>query len=54
VQPALVRVAKSTVRSVLRVSEPYASDIQSGKRVPHPRHWRALAELVGVSGSQSN
>jgi len=50
VQPALVRVAKSTLRSVLRVSEPYASDIQSGKRVPHPRHWQALAELVGVSG----
>jgi hypothetical protein len=48
VQPALVRVAKSMVRSVLRVSEPYASDIQSGKRVPHARFWRALAELVGV------
>jgi CRISPR-associated endonuclease Cas1 len=49
VQPALVRVAKSTVRSVLRVSEPYASDIQSGKRVPHSRHWQALAQLVEVS-----
>jgi|CZKR01.1.fsa_nt_gi CRISPR-associated endonuclease Cas1 len=49
VQPALARVAKSKVRSALGVSEPYSSDIRSGKRVPHPRHWQALAELVGVS-----
>jgi CRISPR-associated endonuclease Cas1 len=49
VQPALASVAKSQVRSALGVSEPYSSDIQSGKRVPHPRHWEALAKLVGVS-----
>jgi hypothetical protein len=49
VQPALVLVAKSRIRSALGVSEPYASDIQVGKRVPHPRHWQALAELRGVS-----
>jgi CRISPR-associated endonuclease Cas1 len=49
IQPTLARVAKSQIRSALGVSEPYASDIQTGKRVPHPRHWQALAELVGVS-----
>ncbi|HXY11262.1 MAG TPA: CRISPR-associated endonuclease Cas1 [Terriglobales bacterium] len=48
VQPALASVAKSRIRSALGVSEPYASDIQAGKRVPHPRHWHALAELVEV------
>jgi CRISPR-associated endonuclease Cas1 len=48
VLPALARITKSRIRSALRVSEPYASDIQAGKRVPHPRHWRALAELVDV------
>jgi hypothetical protein len=49
VQPALTQVAKSQVRSAILVSEPYSSDIRSGKRVPHPRHWQALAELAGVS-----
>jgi CRISPR-associated endonuclease Cas1 len=49
VQPALKHVAKSKVRSLLCVSEPYSADIQSGKRVPHPRHWQALAKLAGVS-----
>jgi CRISPR-associated endonuclease Cas1 len=49
VQPALARIAKSRIRSTLEVSEPYSSDIQAGKRLPHPRHWQALAKLVGVS-----
>ena len=50
VQPELVQVAKSRIRLALGVSEPYASDIQAGKRVPHPRHWQALAQLVGGFG----
>jgi CRISPR-associated endonuclease Cas1 len=49
VQPALVSVAKSQIRSVLGVSEPYSSEIKAGKRIPHPRHWLALAQLVRVS-----
>ncbi len=49
VQPALASVAKSLIHSALGVSEPYSSDIQAGKRIPHPRHWQALAQLVGVS-----
>ena len=48
IQPALASVAKSQIRSALGVSEPYSSDIRAGKRIPHPRHWQALAELVGV------
>ena len=51
VQPALASVMKSKVRSALGVSEPYSSDIQSGKRIPHSRHWQALATLVGVSAN---
>jgi CRISPR-associated endonuclease Cas1 len=49
VQPSLASVAKSQVRSALGVSEPYSSDIQSGERVPHRRHWAVLAKLAGVS-----
>jgi CRISPR-associated endonuclease Cas1 len=50
VQPALANIAKAQIRSLLRVSEPYSSDIQAGKRVPHPRHWEALADLVVSRG----
>jgi CRISPR/Cas system-associated endonuclease Cas1 len=48
VQPALVGIAKSRIRSALGVSEPYSSDIRAGKRIPHARHWQALARLVAI------
>ena len=48
VQPALASVAKSRIRAALGVSEPYSSNIQAGKRMPHRRHWHALAELVNI------
>jgi hypothetical protein len=48
IQPALASVAKLQIRLALGLSEPYSSDIRAGKRIPHPRHWIALAELVGV------
>lgn len=50
VQPALASVPKSQIRSALGVSEPYSSNIQTGSRIPHPRHWQVLAKLVDVSG----
>jgi CRISPR associated protein Cas1 len=49
IQPTLVRVSKSCIRAALGVSEPYSSDIRAGRRHPHPRHWLALARLVGIS-----
>jgi len=48
IQPVLARVAKSQIRSILGVSEPYASDIQAGRCIPHPRFWQALAQLVDI------
>jgi hypothetical protein len=41
-QPVLTRVPKAKVRSVLGVGEPYSADMQSGKRIPHPRHWQVF------------
>jgi hypothetical protein len=46
---SLANVPKVQIRSALGISEPYAAFIQSGKRIPHPRHWAALVQLVGVS-----
>jgi hypothetical protein len=48
VQPLLASVSTSVIRSRIGVSRWYAGRIRQGYR-PHPRHWRALAELVRVS-----
>jgi len=47
--PKLATSTVSAISSVLGVSKPYAADIRSGKRVPHPRHWKSLARLVEIS-----
>jgi len=48
IQPLLARVSTSVIRLRIGVSRWYASRIRQGCR-PHPRHWEALAELVGVT-----
>jgi hypothetical protein len=49
IQPGLALITISALSLALGVSESYAADIRAGRRRPHPRHWLALAELVGVS-----
>lgn len=51
IQPGLAGVTVRAVASALGVSQPYASNIRSGKRRPHPRHWLALAQLVGIGAN---
>jgi hypothetical protein len=48
IQPLLSKVATSVIRSRIGVSRWYASQIRQGYQ-PHPRHWHALARLVGIS-----
>jgi CRISPR-associated endonuclease Cas1 len=50
IQPRLKKLTVPLIRTALGVSKGYATNIRSGRRVPHPRHWRALGGLVGVSG----
>jgi len=40
--------------AALRVSVPYATAIRRGQRIPHPRHWHILANLVGVTADSAN
>ena len=47
IQPLLADVSTSAIRSQIGVSRWYAGRIREGYR-PHPRHWRALAGLVGI------
>jgi CRISPR-associated endonuclease Cas1 len=48
IQPQLASIKISTISSTLGVSESYAADIRAGRYRPHPRHWQALAGLVGI------
>jgi CRISPR-associated endonuclease Cas1 len=50
IQPLLRKVATSAIRSRIGVSRWYAGKIRQGYR-PHPRHWKALADLIGLSAS---
>lgn len=52
IQPRLAATTISALSSALGVSESYAADIRAGRRRPHPRHWEALAQLVGVSADE--
>jgi hypothetical protein len=47
IQPELRRVKVREIAQAIHVSQPYAAFIRSGRRRPHPRHWQALAQLVG-------
>jgi CRISPR-associated endonuclease Cas1 len=48
IQPRLAQLTVPFVRAELGVSKSYATNIRSGKRMPHPRHWQTLAGLVGI------
>jgi hypothetical protein len=47
VQPVIAAISASAIARQISVSRWYAGRIREGYR-PHPRHWRALAELAGV------
>lgn len=48
IQPQLARTSTSVIARHIAVSRAYASRVRQGHR-PHERHWRQLAELVGIS-----
>jgi CRISPR-associated endonuclease Cas1 len=49
IETRLTRLTVPAISSALGISQPYASDVRSGRRMPHPRHWEALARLLGIS-----
>jgi hypothetical protein len=48
VQPRLMEISTSQIAKALDVTWAYASEVRKGLKVPHPRHWVTLAELVGL------
>ena len=49
IRPRLTSITISAIQTTLGVSESYAADIRADRHRPHPRHWQALAGLVGVA-----
>ncbi len=50
IQPRLRTIKIREISEAIHVSKPYAALIRAGRRRPHPRHWRTLAELVNFQG----
>jgi hypothetical protein len=50
IQPLLKDIANPVIMSALGVSVTYTVAIRAGRRRLHPRHWEALAKLVGATG----
>jgi hypothetical protein len=49
IQPRIRAITVPTIMSALAISEPYATNIRTGRCIPHPRHWLALSRLADVS-----
>jgi CRISPR-associated endonuclease Cas1 len=54
IQPRLSNATVPAIRAAIGVSKSYATDIRSGKRLPHPRHWQTLAHLVRLESESKN
>ena len=46
--PRLASVTVPALRLAIGISKAYATDIRSGRRLPHPRHWQTLAKLAEI------
>jgi hypothetical protein len=50
IEPLLANLTVASIASAIDVSRFYAGEIRRGNRIPHPRHWVRLAELVNITG----
>jgi hypothetical protein len=46
--PRLSEFTVKKIRVAIDVSHPYATLIKRGLKIPHPRHWVALARLTDI------
>ena len=52
IQPLLKEKKVRKIAAAMQVSELYAGFVRSGRRRPHARHWKALADLGGFKPDQ--
>jgi CRISPR-associated protein Cas1 len=48
IQSQLRTIKVREIAQAMNVSKPYAASVRAGRHRPHPRHWQALAKLVGL------
>jgi len=53
VLPTLANVPSRVIMATMGVTQAYALDVRNGKRIPHGRHWAALAEFGRARAQQS-
>jgi len=53
IQPQLRALKIREIAQAMKVSQPYAAFIRTGRRRPHPRHWESLARLTGIFPAQT-
>lgn len=53
IHPRLAKVTINSIREALGISKGYATNVRSGKQLPHPRHWQKLAKLVDTLETKS-
>ncbi len=46
--PGLATATLSQIAAATGMSASAASKIRAGRRIPHPRHWEALARFVNI------
>jgi CRISPR-associated endonuclease Cas1 len=51
IHPLLAKAPITAIVSATGLRRSSAAENRRGRRIPHPRHWRKLAELVGVSAN---
>jgi hypothetical protein len=51
VLPALLAVPTRRIAETIEVTRAYAKTVQTGKRLPHPRHWVTLRDLAATAQS---
>jgi hypothetical protein len=49
IHPVLARTPVTAIASATGLRRSTAAEIRRGRRIPHPRHWVKLAELVGLA-----
>jgi hypothetical protein len=52
--PSLAEISLPEIERATGLSNASCSRLRSGKQIPNPRHWPALAKLVNLSGARSD
>ena len=51
IQPRLKAIKVREIAETMHISKPYAALVRAG-RIPHPRHWQKLAQLVRIEHTE--